>query len=749
MRRAIRREAPTAPRSPHPQRWWWALACITLLALALRAVFLMQIRGTLPLQVVIGDAHQYDVWAQTIAAGQWIGSGVFYQTPLYPYLLAIIFAVAGHHLFLIRIVQSVLGALSIALLGIAGRRFVSPGAGLAAAALLAVYPPAIFFDGLIQKAALDAFLVAAALALLGEFSVRRRWPWIASAGVAIGLLMLNRENARVLVPVIGAWLLWLPGGSWRRQAAWVGAFVFGVALVTLPVAVRNKIAGGEFLISTSQMGPNFYIGNHYGASGTYDPLVAGRADAIFEREDAARLASAAEGRPLTPGEVSDYWMRRALSDIVHAPASWTRLVGRKLLMTVNATEAADTESLQLYADYSPLLAGLSWLTLGAMLPLAAIGIWATRKQWRQLAILYAIAGALIVSVALFFVFARYRYPIVPVLVLFAGAGVASLPGLWRDRRRAAPAVALALAAAAIANLPLRVAYDTSYYNVAVALDRAGRPADALPLLRKSLIVSPDDGRQDALLGRVLRATGDVEGATAAFADGVRLEPFDVAARTDYGKALLETGRGRDAVLQLRSAETLAPEVPQVHADLAVALADIDRWGDAIAEDRESLRLNPDDPDAHNHLGRALAHESQLGEAVREFARALTLRPNDAETENNLAVALRDEHDAAAAAEHFRRALALAPGKFEIHANYGDCLAMSGHLTEATAEYVRAVELAPSSVEMRYRLAALYARSGALGPARASLEAARTVAQAQQDSAGVSRIDEALKQLGGG
>jgi len=49
-----------------------------------------------------------------------------------------------------------------------------PRAGVIAACLLSVYLPAIFFDGLIQRASLDLFLMSAVLALLGEFQERCR-----------------------------------------------------------------------------------------------------------------------------------------------------------------------------------------------------------------------------------------------------------------------------------------------------------------------------------------------------------------------------------------------------------------------------------------------------------------------------------------------------------------------------------------------------------------------------------------------
>lgn len=57
-----------------------------------------QVLGLVP----IGDAIEYDAWAQRIAAGDWIGSEVFYQAPLYPYCLGVLFALAGHGLHAVR-----------------------------------------------------------------------------------------------------------------------------------------------------------------------------------------------------------------------------------------------------------------------------------------------------------------------------------------------------------------------------------------------------------------------------------------------------------------------------------------------------------------------------------------------------------------------------------------------------------------------------------------------------------------------
>src|SRR6266576_2367941 len=83
--------------------WSSALALIGGGALLLRLIYLFELRNTPFFSVIIGDGQQYDSWARQIAGGQWIGSEVFYQTPLYPYFLAVIFKLAGHDLFVVRV----------------------------------------------------------------------------------------------------------------------------------------------------------------------------------------------------------------------------------------------------------------------------------------------------------------------------------------------------------------------------------------------------------------------------------------------------------------------------------------------------------------------------------------------------------------------------------------------------------------------------------------------------------------------
>ena len=112
-RRGLRARRPP-PSSPSPS----PCGCCTSGRCAARPYF----------STLMGDARGYDQWAQRLAGGDWIGTDVFYQAPLYPYFLGLVYAVAGHDLMAVRLVQAVLGSLSAVLVGYAAARLVSrPG----------------------------------------------------------------------------------------------------------------------------------------------------------------------------------------------------------------------------------------------------------------------------------------------------------------------------------------------------------------------------------------------------------------------------------------------------------------------------------------------------------------------------------------------------------------------------------------------------------------------------------------------
>jgi 4-amino-4-deoxy-L-arabinose transferase-like glycosyltransferase len=572
--------------------WPLLLAGLAVLTCAVRLIHIRALSNTPVFAVLLGDSRRYVEWAAEIAAGNWLGSGAFYQAPLYPYLLAIIFSVFGQSIEILRVVQALAGGLACVLVAIAGRHFFDWRAGLFAGLALAVYPPAIFFDGHIQKASLDLLLMATVIVAVAKYQSEEQERWLILLGLSLGCLTLSRENARLLYPLLAMWLLfWHREAALKRRLRTIAVFSLAALVPIAPVAVRNYYAAGELLVSTSQLGSNFYIGNRQGASGVYDPLVPDRGSVVYEQEDAVRLATAAVGHPLSPSEVSSYWFGLALGEIRRDPAAWIRLMFRKLLLSINVVEATDTESIEFQSSYSPILRVFAPITFGVVLPLAVAGTALTAANCRRLAVLYGIGLVFIGSVVLFFVLARYRYPVVPVVMLFAGAAIAGAGEAWRERRRRLMvATACALAVAIVVNRPIEVTTDETAANFGTELLRLERPREAIPLL----------------------------------AQAVELLPNDAGVRRDLALAYLKGGEPASAVREYAAVVRLDPNNASNHRELAVAAEAAGDGAAALTSLHEAARLDPSNASTHSKLGDLFMRLARPAEARQAYERALSL-----------------------------------------------------------------------------------------------------------------------------
>jgi len=679
----------------------WA-AAIFAVALTVRLVHLWQMRATPYFTVLMGDARGYDQWAVRLAGGDWVGTDVFYQAPLYPYFLGVVYAVAGHDLMAARLVQAAIGSLSAVLVAFAAARLFSAHAGLIAGLMLAAYAPAVFFDGLVQKSVLDvAFVSIAVAALAGLLSGGhdRRGLWL-GLGAAVGAVSLTRENALVLVAVIALWA-WrgAPQGRLGRASA-VGLFAAGVALVLAPVAIRNYAVGGGVYLTTSQFGPNLYIGNNPAADGSYVSLRVGRGSPEFERLDATELAERAEGRTLTPAEVSRYWTGRAVAYITSQPGRWLRLQARKALLLVNAAEMIDTEAQESHAEWSWPLRVLGPFThFGMLVPLAALGVWFTWADRRRLWVFYGVALTFALTTIAFYVFARYRFPLVPVLVMFAAAAVARIAAEWRGwtGRRRLQVVAAAAVAALVCLWPVTSsarARAITESNLGAALHDDGRFEEAAARYRRALAIAPDYVPAINNLGVTLRAMGRLDEAIRVYGDGLGRRSDYPDLHFNLANALLAAGRRDEAAEHFRLAAAGEPDAAGAHNNLGTALAEQGRLAEAAAAFERALVVEPTSARAHRNLGNVLAGLGRGEEALGHLRRAVELAPGDAEAHYDLGVFLleADRLDDAVAA--LTAAIAVRPGYAEAHNNLGIALGSQGKLDQAIAQFEEALRLRP-------------------------------------------------------
>ena len=128
------------------------LLIVAAVAAVVRIVYLVQLMRTPFPHHLIMDAATYDAWALDIAAGNWLGNTVFYQEPLYPYVLAVIHTLFGPGLLAVYVIQAWVGVVNCVLTGalaarVTGRRW----AGLIAGLILALYGPMVFYEAQVLK----------------------------------------------------------------------------------------------------------------------------------------------------------------------------------------------------------------------------------------------------------------------------------------------------------------------------------------------------------------------------------------------------------------------------------------------------------------------------------------------------------------------------------------------------------------------------------------------------------------------
>jgi tetratricopeptide (TPR) repeat protein len=634
-------------------------------AFFLRLIYLAQIESIPLFYHLAGDGRTYDEWGQRIAAGDWLGEGVFYQAPLYPYFLGVLYFLFGHSLWPVRIVQITLGSIACALIFLIGEKLFSRRAGIAAGLILACYAPAIFFDGLIEKSILDLFLLTVLLFILCGVNESEGWRRWLSAGVVMGLLGLSRENALILAPVVALWIgLYFSERSLSVRARWLGVFFAGMLLVLIPVGLRNLAVGGEFTLTTSQFGPNFFIGNNAAADGTYGSVRKIIRETQLEGPDARRLAERVAGHELTSGQVSTYWFNQSLDYIKSRPAEWLQLLAKKWLLVWNAREIEDSDDFYIYQGYSSLLAFFGWFNhFGILAPLAALGMYLTRRQWRKLWMLHIMIGALALSVTIFYVFGRYRFPLVPLLMLFAGAGVIEAARVYKERAWTSigGAVAVMVLAAIVVNWPLRGRAGPGaegYNNLSNAYYKQGRIDEAIDLARKAVALAPEYGIAHYNLGNLYAAQEKFDLAQKHFEEALRIYPNYADVHSNYGQLLAERGDIESGTRYFRRAIALNPRLSRAQLNLGVALAKQGRTEEAIRPLQEAVRLAPDSPEASYYLGSVYAAQNRYGDAEEFFKHALRIQPDFVPAHQSLAQLLALQGKTAEAKLHYQEAIRL-------------------------------------------------------------------------------------------
>lgn len=382
---------------------------------------------------------KYPYFAQKISEGADIGERLLDLSPLYLYINLFSYKIYGESWEALALLQAIVGSFTVVLTYLIGEKLLGKSVALLSAILLILYGNLTLFELTLEPEAWVLFLNALLVLLL----IRARdpalnpspWRWL-SIGALLGLSIIAKPNALLLVPVTLIWVWWNPGQRSLKAKASLLLLV-GAALLVSPVTIRNYARFHDFVLVTADGGKVFYHGNGPGATGMERADLPGQgfseegqgdpdhAHALFRQ-----TARSLRGPTLTPSACSSFWVSQTIEYMRHYPGASLSLLWKKLLYFWGNYEVHDIDSN--YKSYV-LLQGWPFLPFGFISALAIVGMILGWKKFPRLFLLFAMVATYWLSAIIFFAASRYRLPAVPYLTIFAAGTLLFLYQRWGKR----------------------------------------------------------------------------------------------------------------------------------------------------------------------------------------------------------------------------------------------------------------------------------------------------------------------------
>ena len=398
-----------------------------------------------------GDMSYFDAWAKTIAAGDWLsrsvrpplhwwhmdvaaeharrrgisgmspeeeqeyaaalwdrwcGGGLFYQDPLYPYLVAATYQACGPDARYVFVWQMLLGVLTNVLIYLVARKCFGDVAAIFAAVLAICYAAMMYGEVVLLRDTLITF-TGLALAWLVLYLRRQRSArgWLL-VGLAFGVAcMLKATFILVFAGMLAAVLLPQPRRATRTKRRALLLCIGGL-LGFSPAIARNLAVGVDPWTTASGSAPTFALSNAVDAG--VEAWDVQHVDEILDESGGRLLPTVLATLKTHPGA-----------------ANYLRLLGEKLKAAWCWYEMPDNTNFYYFRLQASVLRWMP-ISFAIVAPLALAGCVLAWPRWRRCLPLYALILAHFVVLMAFFVVDRFRMPMAAAMIPFAGLTMARL-----------------------------------------------------------------------------------------------------------------------------------------------------------------------------------------------------------------------------------------------------------------------------------------------------------------------------------
>jgi 4-amino-4-deoxy-L-arabinose transferase-like glycosyltransferase len=353
-------------------------------------------------------------WFEPEPPGGFARRAELHRPPLLPLLGALLHHLPGGFELASRVFAALLGALAIPLLHALGRALFDARAGLFAAALWAIYPPACLYAARFSTEGLAVLFLGASVRLAlprGPCSTSRAL----QLGMCVALAVLTRSN--LLAPCALVLLCVARRAGLRASLLALGAS----SVLLLPWTIRNAVCGGAPAPVTSFAAYNAWLGLNDAQRAMYAAPFDGAFDEaqrrLYAEESPSRVRELERRGLFEPAAQRRFWWDEALRYLREEPAGAARILVSRALHFLSPAP--------LPASASRLAFLVALGATGGAFALAALALFRDRRAREPL--LLAVVGAGFLAALPFVFHLRLRFPIVdPLAVVLAARGLALL-----------------------------------------------------------------------------------------------------------------------------------------------------------------------------------------------------------------------------------------------------------------------------------------------------------------------------------
>jgi len=404
----------------------WLIISLFSLALLLRILHIYFIIPNPFFNHPVGDEKEHYEWALKIIDGDLfsVHKGAFFRSPGYPYFLALLLFITGKNLFLVRILQAIIGSFSVILIYLIAEKKFGKKVSMLSGFISACYPLFVYYNAMLLDTTFYIFLVLLVLFFSLKIEEKKTRLWVFLAGLFMALNCIIRPNLLIFIPFHIVWIasvLVMPAGcrhlysdlirKWKFVAVSIIIYLIPIFVIISSITLRNYHLEKDFYLIATNGDLNFYLANNPDKVFTLN-LRPGLEWEMFLQTPYLEL-----GENISKKEVQLFWRKKYLEYIKQSPFIFLL---DKLVNLYNFFDGYEYREIQMYDYYfkqSPILKiPISFYIIS---PLSLIGIAFAIRKFRENSLLILFVGVFTFSVILFSVYSRYRLPVVPVLIMFA------------------------------------------------------------------------------------------------------------------------------------------------------------------------------------------------------------------------------------------------------------------------------------------------------------------------------------------